>query len=76
MTELFLQNANIHRSDMLSKKGSSLEIKKFIKVGGYKDEKAFRDGLKRLRAKIRQAEIPATIVNPTTGKYQMFIKYQ
>jgi hypothetical protein len=76
MAELFLKNANISRGDILSKKGNSLEIKQLIDIGGYKDETAFRDGLKRLRSKLKNIEVPATIENLTTGKYQLFIKYQ
>ncbi len=76
MLELFLKNANIYRGNKLSKKGKSIEIRELIETGGYKDETAFRDGLKRLRAKIDKSAIPATIENPTTGKYQIFIKYQ
>ena len=76
MAELLLKNANIYRGDTLSKNGNPLEITKLIEIGGYKDETAFRDGLKRLRGKLKEAEIPATIENPTTGKYQLFIKYQ
>lgn len=76
MAELFLKNANIYRGDILSKKGNFIEIKQLIDIGGYKDETAFRDGLKRLRNKLKKIEVPATIKNPITGKYQLFIKYQ
>jgi len=76
MLELFLKNANICRGNKLVKKGEPLEISILTEIGGYKDESAFRDGLKRLRAKIEKSTIPATIENLTTGKYQIFIKYQ
>jgi hypothetical protein len=74
--ELFIKNANIYRGDKLSKKGNPIEIKELIEAGGYKDETAFRDGLKRLRAKIAKSKIPATIDNTGIGKYQFVIKYQ
>ena len=73
---LFLDNAKVFRGDKLSNKGNDVEINKLIEAGGYADANAFRDGLKRLRRKIKKAEIPATIENTGTGKYQIIIKYQ
>lgn len=76
IVDLLLKNANVCRDGKLSKNGKAIEITKLVEVGGYKDESAFRDGLKRLRSKIEKTTIPVTIENPTTGKYQMYIKYQ
>lgn len=76
MVGLFLDNAKIFQGDKLSKKGSDVSITKLVEAGGYTDDNAFRDGLKRLRAKIKKADIPATIENTGTGKYQLVIKYQ
>lgn len=74
MVSLFMKNAKIFRGDRLAQKGNELEIQKLIEAGGYRDKDAFRDGLKRLRAKIKNG-FPASIENPQTGKYQMVIRY-
>ena len=76
MIEIFLASAKIHRKNIVANNGIGVEIKKLQGVGGYKDEPAFRDGLKRLRAKLRKGGLPAIIENVGTGKYQMIIKYQ
>lgn len=76
MIGIFLDNAKVSHGDKLSQKGSDVSITKLVEVGGYTDNNAFRDGLKRLRAKIKKAGIPATIENTGTGKYQLVIKYQ
>ncbi len=76
MTELFFKNAKIIRNNRTSKKGTILEIKNFIGANMYKNERKFRDGLKTLRGKIKDAEFPIVIDNPDEGKYQMVITYQ
>ncbi len=76
MIQLLLANARIERNDTLSNSGKDADIETLQKVGGYRDDSAFRDGLKRLRAKLKKGNFPATIDSIGTGKYQMVIKYQ
>ena len=76
LAQMFIDNAKIYRGDTVAKNGSSIEIANLIERGGYSDADAFRDGLKRLRGKIRKAQIPSTIDNVETGKYQMVIRYK
>ena len=75
MTQLFLDSARIFRKGRLSKKGELLNLEDIQKASNYLNEEAFRDGLKKLRRKLKKSGWPVTIENPGTKKYQMLIQY-
>lgn len=76
MLQLLFNKARIIHGSRLSKNGVEIAVPELISVGGYKNENAFRDALRRLREKIKKAKFPVTITNPQSGKYQMLVEYK
>ncbi len=75
MAQEFLDNAKIFRGQELHRKGTPLKIKNIRETSHYNNQKTFRDSLKRFRKKLRDKKWPVKVENPSTGKYQMVIKY-
>ena len=75
MTELFLKHAEINRNNKCVKKGRNLSTEELQKAGSYGTEKAFRNALKKIREKLLNGKLPASIKNNGTRKYQMVIEY-
>lgn len=75
MTQLFLDNAKIFRGEKKASNGHTLSAGEIQQAGNYINEYAFRNGLNKLRRKLKKAKWPVTIENPGTKMYQMEIKY-
>lgn len=71
----FLTNAKEYRGDSITKNGNAKKLSELQEAGGYADKKSFRDGLKKLRGKLRKSKWPIKIENTGAGRYQMVIKY-
>ena len=74
LAELFLTNAKVYRGKIIVKNGRTAKLNELQTIGGYGNNRSIRDGLKKLRRKLRKVEWPVEIINTGASRYQMVIK--